>query len=80
MPFQGTAADMIKMARSKIEKIVGNKEDIKMLLQVHDELVFEIKKEKVKLLYGEIKNIMENVVDLKVPVIADVSIGANWAN
>jgi len=78
MPFQGTAADMIKMAMIKIEKIVGNKEDIKMLLQVHDELVFEIKKEKVKYYTEKIKNIMENVVDLKVPVIADVSIGANW--
>jgi DNA polymerase-1 len=78
MPFQGTVADMIKMAMIKIEDMIRDKEDIKMLLQVHDELVFEIKKEKAEYYTKKIKDIMESIVDLKVPVIVDVGIGNNW--
>jgi DNA polymerase-1 len=53
-------------------------EDIRMLLQVHDELVFEIKNDKVEEAVGEIKKIMENVIKLKVPVVVDASAGDNW--
>lgn len=52
--------------------------DCQMILQVHDELVFEVKKEKVKKFAKKIKDVMENVVKLKVPVKVDVSVGDNW--
>jgi len=78
MPFQGTAADMIKLAMIEVEDLVKNKDDIKMLLQVHDELLFEIKKDQVDYYTKKIKAIMEGVIELKVPVVVDVAIGKNW--
>lgn len=77
-PIQGTAADILKMAMIEIYKKIKNSSDIKMLLQVHDELVFEIKNGKEKKYAGEIAEIMENIVKLKVPLVADVKIGDNW--
>ena len=83
-PIQGTAADLIKLAmieiQKKLENLKGNEngEIARMILQVHDELVFEIKKEKVKVLAKEIKEIMENVYKLKVPVLCEVKVGDNW--
>ncbi len=76
-PLQGTAADIIKMAMIQIDKEVVNK-NVKMLIQVHDELVFEIKKGQEKKSAAKIVNIMENVVKLKVPMKVDVKIGDNW--
>jgi len=80
-PLQGTAADMIKVAMIDIYKMLEQnyrKEEIKMLLQVHDELLFEIKSSKIIELSKKIRNIMENVIKLEVPVIVDVSMGDNW--
>ncbi|HNX10548.1 MAG TPA: DNA polymerase I [bacterium] len=77
-PFQGTAADMIKLAMIKIAKMIDGRDDIKMILQVHDELMFEIKEAAVSRYAGEIKKIMEEVIKLKVPIIADIKIGDNW--
>ena len=64
------------------EKILktNKKEDIKMLLTVHDELLFEIKKDKVKYFSDKIKNIMENIIKLKVPIVVDVKTGNNWGD
>ena len=76
-PLQGTAADMIKAAMVEIADKVKDP-DIRMILQVHDELVFEIKRGKEKDAVKKVKAIMENVIKLKVPVIVDVSIGRNW--
>jgi DNA polymerase-1 len=76
-PLQGTAADMIKVAMVEIQAKV-NDPDIRMLLQVHDELVFEIKTLKVERAVKKIKQIMESVIKLKVPVVVDVSAGSNW--
>ncbi|MEA3272649.1 MAG: DNA polymerase [Patescibacteria group bacterium] len=73
-PIQGTAADIIKMAMIKIHKDVKHP----MLLQVHDELVFEVTKKDIKNATKQIKEIMENVVKLKVPILVDVSEGKNW--
>jgi DNA polymerase-1 len=78
MPFQGTAADMIKLAMIKIARLIENKNDIRMILQVHDELIFEIKKGMEKKYVNQIKDIMENIIKLKVPIIVDVKYGANW--
>lgn len=77
-PIQGSAADILKMAMIRIHSEIKNKEDIKMLLQVHDELIFEIKEEKIKEYHLKIKEIMENIVKLKVPLIAETYIGNNW--
>ncbi|PKM91055.1 DNA polymerase I [Candidatus Falkowbacteria bacterium HGW-Falkowbacteria-1] len=77
-PIQGAAADILKMAMIKIYSEIKDKQDIKMLLQVHDELIFEIKEEKINDYYLQIKEIMENIVELKVPLTAEAYIGNNW--
>jgi len=78
MPLQGTAADIIKLAMIKIDEMIDDKNDIKMLLQVHDELIFEIDENKIDLYMPKLKAIMENVLDLKVPIVVDSGIAANW--
>lgn len=81
MPIQGTAADLLKMAMIKIERMISNgygEEDIKMILQVHDELLFEIKNSLAADLTEKILNIMENVHKLEVPLVVDAKIGDNW--
>lgn len=78
-PLQGTAADLIKVAMIKIaDKIKGHEADIKMLLQIHDELIFEIKNNKIDEWLPELKKLMENSLKLKVPIIVDTDIGDNW--
>jgi len=76
-PLQGTAADMIKIAMIEVDKKITNP-DVRMIITVHDELVFEIKNSLVKETVPKIKKIMENVIKLKVPVIVDVKQGKNW--
>ena len=80
MPIQGTAADIIKMAMVDIyEKLIKGHEDIlRMVLQVHDELLFEIKQNKAEYYLPLIKDIMEHVVELAVPLKVDAAIGKNW--
>lgn len=78
-PLQGTAADLIKIAMINIFKEIKDKpEEIHMLLQIHDELIFEIKKDKVEYWLPILKGLMENVITLKVPIIAEASIGDDW--
>lgn len=80
-PLQGTAADLIKRAMIKIhdELKLGEKNtDVKMLLQVHDELLFEIKKEKMASVIPTIKAIMEETPEFDVPIVVDVKHGKNW--
>jgi len=76
-PLQGTAADMIKVAMIKIAREIDWK-SVKMLLQVHDELLFEIEEDKVEKAVKKIKDMMENVIKLKVPIIVDAKVGDNW--
>ncbi len=79
LPIQGLSADLIKLAMIEIyAKFQKNKEAMKMVLQVHDELIFEIKEEKVKEISKEIKEIMENVIKIKVPIEVDIKAGDNW--
>lgn len=78
MPIQGTAADIIKMAMIKIQKEILDKEEVKLLLQVHDELVFESKQDKISKIVPKIKKIMEEVYKMSVPIKVDVSVGRNW--
>ncbi len=77
-PLQGTAADMIKFAMIKVHELLKDEKDIKMLLQVHDELIFEATEEAIKKFIPRIKEIMEKVIKLKVPIVADVKVGKNW--
>ncbi len=78
-PVQGSAADLIKMAMIKIDELIAeNQKDIKILLQVHDELIFEIKEDKIKHYSPQIREIMQNNVTLKVPILVDENIGNNW--
>jgi len=79
MPTQGAQADIIKKAMVEMHEILdGEEKEIQMLLQVHDELVFEVKKGKEQEWAKKIKKVMEGVVKLKVPIIVDVHVGDNW--
>ncbi len=80
-PVQGTAADLIKLAMINLQKRLEKefvKEEIKMLLQVHDELVFEVKNDLVKHASKIIKYEMENVYKLRVPIEVEIGVGKNW--
>ena len=77
-PMQGTAADIIKVAMIGIDKMIFGDENIKMIMQVHDELVFEVKAEMVEHYSQLIKTEMEKAIKLHVPLIADVGVGDNW--
>lgn len=79
-PLQGTAAEIIKKAMIQVDKFLSDQKlHTKMILQVHDELVFEVPENEVSLMSDQVKKIMESVVSLKVPLIVDLGIGANWA-
>ena len=77
-PMQGTAADIIKRAMIQLDQKLQNDPDIAMIMQVHDELVFEVRSEKVAFYSDLIKTQMESAADLVVPLIVDVGRGTNW--
>ena len=80
-PMQGSAAEIIKMAMIKIAKWIDEQPagSIKMLLQVHDELIFEIKDEFVEKYSKIISEIMSSVIKLDIPLEVSVGIGKNWS-
>ena len=77
-PMQGTAADIIKRAMIQLDQKLQNDPDIAMIMQVHDELVFEVRSEKVAFYSELIKTQMESAADLVVPLIVEVGQGTNW--
>ncbi|HEC64497.1 MAG TPA: DNA polymerase I, partial [bacterium] len=87
-PIQGTAADQIKLAMVGVDSLIKENSGIKMLLQVHDELIFELKTDKKPAdvmkqkksieLIEEIREIMLESAKLDVPMDVDVNIGKNW--
>ena len=78
-PIQGTAADIIKLAMISISKwMKENNIKSKMIMQVHDELVFDVEKTELELLSINIKKIMENVIKIKVPLLVEVGYGKTW--
>jgi DNA polymerase-1 len=78
-PIQGSAADVIKLAMIKIdEKFTEKNLKTKMLLQVHDELVFEAPEEEVDLVSELIKTEMESAYKTTVPLLVEVGVGNNW--
>ena len=76
-PLQGTAADLIKLAMISIHNTWSFKESF-MVLQIHDELLFEAPDNEIPELITFVKHHMENVFSLKVPLIVDISVGKNW--
>jgi DNA polymerase-1 len=79
MPVQGTAADIMKLAMIKVaEGLPKISPTSRLILQVHDELVFEVAKTDVRKVSRFVKEKMENVVKLKVPLTAAVEVGDNW--
>ena len=79
MPIQGTSADMIKIAMINIEKdMAAKKLKSRMIMQVHDELVFEVHQDEEKLMKELVRDRMENALKLNVPVIVEIGIGKNW--
>ena len=78
-PIQGTAADIMKIAMINVyKKLKEQKLKSKLLLQVHDELLIEAVPEEIEQVKNILKNEMENVITLKVPLIAELSVGTNW--
>ncbi len=78
-PIQGLQADILKIAMLNIHKEVSGKDDeIKMLMQVHDELVFEVREDAIEKWVKKIKPLMEEAYKLTVPVIAEAKVGDNW--
>jgi DNA polymerase-1 len=78
-PMQGTAADIIKRAMLKVDAWLATENvDAKMIMQVHDELVFEIKTEQLDSAIEKIKILMSDAANLTVPLIVDVGVGENW--
>lgn len=77
-PMQGTAADIIKRAMIALDAEIADNPDIQMIMQVHDELVFEVRSEKIEFYRQLIKQKMEAAAQLDVPLIVDVGVGENW--
>lgn len=84
-PIQGTQADLIKLAMKKISDFISEnkyEEGVRMILQVHDELVFEVKRDLVNSVAKEFKNIMETIIPEEklrgVPIVAEAHVGENW--
>lgn len=79
-PLQGTAADLIKIAMIQVSNYLKNHPELgTMILQVHDELLFEAPNMHIQSLGESVKQIMENVMSLKVPLVVDIAIGKNWS-
>ncbi len=78
-PMQGTAADLIKLSMVKVQQVLdAQHKGTRMIMQVHDELVFEVPEAEVEWMKTDIPNLMAGVADLKVPLLAEVGVGANW--
>ena len=78
--FQGSAADLIKLSMNKIHKVIDDEKlNAKMLLQIHDELIFEVNEDEAEVLGEKFKNIMEDIMKLNIPLKASMNIGDNWS-
>ncbi|MFP4332325.1 MAG: DNA polymerase, partial [Campylobacterales bacterium] len=74
--FQGSAADIIKLSMNRIDPLTSSK--CQMLLQIHDELIFEVEDSETKHFGEELKEIMENIYKLNIPLKCELNIGENW--
>ena len=79
-PMQGTAADIIKMAMIETDRWIQNSNsNCKMIMQVHDELVFEVPVEQAESIQSQVSQIMQEVVELEIPLVVDAAQGDNWS-
>lgn len=78
-PLQGTAADLIKQAMIDIDQKLGDNPDLRMLLQVHDELIFEVRTGMEHEAIRDLSTLMTDVAQLKVPLVVDSGFGHSWA-
>jgi DNA polymerase-1 len=79
MPLQGTASDIIKLAMVNVDKkIKDNNLKSKLILQIHDELIVDTHKDEINAMVTILKETMENVVSLNVPLSVDVNMGKDW--
>ncbi|CAM3941113.1 DNA polymerase I [Arcobacter cloacae] len=76
--FQGSAADLIKLSMIKIYEKYKNNNNMRLLLQIHDELIFEVKEEVIEEICNDLKAIMESICKLNVPLKVSVAIGNSW--
>jgi DNA polymerase-1 len=78
-PMQGTAADLIKLAMVRVQEVLDREQrETKMVMQVHDELVFEVPEAEIDWARTEIPRIMAGVAELRVPLLAEFGVGSNW--
>ena len=78
-PMQGTAADLIKLAMVKVQQVIdAEQRATQMIMQVHDELVFEVPESEIDWVRHEVPKLMAGVAHLKVPLLAEVGVGPNW--
>ena len=79
-PMQGTAADLIKLAMIQVQQWIEDNSDLKgqVIMQVHDELVFEVPDNEVEKFTKKIPQIMQNVAKLDIPLIVEINAGENW--
>jgi len=78
-PMQGTAADLIKLSMVAVQKALDEQQkSTRVIMQVHDELVFEVPESEIDWVKTEVPRIMASVADLKVPLLAEVGVGPNW--
>ncbi len=78
-PMQGTAADLIKLSMVEVQRVFDvEQRGTLMIMQVHDELVFEVPEAEVEWVRTEVPRIMAGVADLQVPLLAEVGVGPNW--
>lgn len=77
--FQGSASDLIKLSMNKIHKLIKEEKlNAKMLLQIHDELIFEVDADEAEALGNKFRDIMQNIIQLNIPLKASLNIGDNW--
>ena len=78
--FQGSASDLIKLSMNKIHTLIEDENlNAKMLLQIHDELIFEVKAEEAEALGAKFRSVMEDIMELNIPLKASLNIGDNWS-
>lgn len=78
MPIQGLAADIMKLAMIHTYREFQNDPDVKMILQIHDEIILEAKSEKAETVAKKLKDVMEKVYPLRIPLLVEVETGDNW--
>ena len=78
LPIQGTAADIMKRAMIKVHAALASEPDARMILTVHDELLFEVPKNRADAVAARVCEAMESAATLDVPLTVDVGIGENW--